>query len=111
MGNFKEILNGYKESFGNMEEMMRRFLQPQKENQVEATASISQATSVDLTNVASLFRGKWLKVDVPRFNGIDAEDWVFKIKEFFKVYGVPEEQRIKVASFHMEGPASHGISE
>lgn len=46
---------------------------------------------MDLSNVAGLFRGKGLKVDVPRFNGTEAEDWVFKIKEFFEVYGVPEE--------------------
>lgn len=46
-----------------------------------------------------------MKVDVPRFSSEDAEDWIFKIKEFFKIYGVPVEQRTKIASFHMEGPA------
>lgn len=52
-----------------------------------------------------IFAGKGLKVDIPRFNGTDAEDWVFKIKEFFDVYDVPTVQRIKISSFHMEGPA------
>lgn len=41
---------------------------------------------------------------MPRFNGLDAEDWVFKIKEFFNNYEVPTDQRIKITSFHMEGP-------
>lgn len=46
-----------------------------------------------------------MKVEVPRFNGEEGEDWVFKIKEVFEVYGVPNEQRIKIASFHMERAA------
>lgn len=83
IGSLEETLNGYKESFVNMEEMMRRYLQPQKEKQVESSASANQATSVDLSNVAGLFRGKGLKVNVPWFNGTDTEDWVFKMKEFF----------------------------
>lgn len=42
---------------------------------------------------------------MPRFNGSDTKDWVFKIKGFFDIYGVATEQRIKIASFHMQGPA------
>lgn len=46
-----------------------------------------------------------MKIEIPHFNGEDAEDWVFKIQELFHVHGTPEEQRIKFASFHMEGAA------
>lgn len=83
---------------------MRRVLQPQKDKNVELTANSGQKISIDVA-ATGLFAGKWLKVDVPRFIGTEAKDWVFKIKEFFDVYGVPDEQRIWIASFHMEGPA------
>lgn len=55
--------------------------------------------------MTGLFYGKGMKVEVPRFKGEEPEDWIFKIKEFFEIYGVPSEQRIKIASFHMEGAA------
>lgn len=55
-----------------------------------STGSITQ-NNLEENNVASLFAGKGLKVEVSRLNGTEAEDWVFKIKEFFKIYGVPEE--------------------
>lgn len=105
MSSMEETMNGYKESFINMQEMMRRLLQNQKKKHTEASLVPSHhlGLDTDMAGAASLFAGKGLKVDVQRFNGIEAEDWVFKIKEFFDIYGVPVEQRIKIASFHMEG--------
>lgn len=61
--------------------------------------------TVEESSMVGLFHGKGMKVEVPRFNGKEADDWIFKIKEFFEIYGVPMEQRIKIASFHMEGTA------
>lgn len=103
MMNMEETMNNYKESFSNMEEMMRKLLQSPKDKQAESTPVFSQQVESEYIEAASLFTGKGLKVDVPRFNGVEAEDWVFKIKEFFDIYEVPNEQRIKIASFHMEG--------
>ncbi|KAF7828429.1 Ty3/gypsy retrotransposon protein [Senna tora] len=48
---------------------------------------------------------KHWKLEIPRFDGTDAEDWVHKIKQFFRFYVTPSDQKIQVASFHMEGPA------
>lgn len=101
----EEMMNCYKESFTDMEEMMRRLLQSQKEKQVEATPDSSHQVESGFMGTASMFTGKGLKVDVPRFNEEEIEDWVFKITEFFDIYGVPNEQRIKISSFHMEGSA------
>lgn len=89
---------------------MRNYLQAYKDKP-EEVASVTNTQMASGSNPqfdlesTGIFAGKGLKAYVPRFNGIDAEDWVFKIKEFFDVYGVPTEQRIKVASFHIEGPA------
>jgi len=48
-----------------------------------------------------------MKLEVPRFNGQgqDAMSWIFKISQFFYYHATPEADRIKVASFYMEGPA------
>nr|KYP63967.1 hypothetical protein KK1_018554 [Cajanus cajan] len=47
----------------------------------------------------------FLKLDVPRFDGSDALGWIFKITQFFEYHNTPEEERITVASFYLDGPA------
>ncbi|PNY17782.1 hypothetical protein L195_g014534, partial [Trifolium pratense] len=46
-----------------------------------------------------------LKLDVPRFDGQQAHGWIFKISQFFTYHNTPEEERITVASFYLDGPA------
>lgn len=46
-----------------------------------------------------------LKLEVPRFDGQDPLGWIFKISQFFDYQGVPEQERLTVVSFYMEGPA------
>nr|KYP36924.1 hypothetical protein KK1_041913 [Cajanus cajan] len=48
---------------------------------------------------------KYFKINLPQFDGIDVDDWVFRLEEYFDVAKNPLEQRIKVARFHMIGPA------
>jgi hypothetical protein len=45
-----------------------------------------------------------LKLDVPRFSGSDANGWIFKISQFFTYHQTPEEDRITIASFYLDGP-------
>ena len=46
-----------------------------------------------------------MKLDVPRFDGQDPVGWIFKISQFFDYQGLPDQERITVASFYMDGPA------
>jgi hypothetical protein len=46
-----------------------------------------------------------LKLDVPRFSGTDPHGWIFKITQFFTYHNTPEEERITVASFYLDGEA------
>ncbi|GAU38891.1 hypothetical protein TSUD_67540 [Trifolium subterraneum] len=46
-----------------------------------------------------------MKLEVPRFDGTDAMGWIFKISQFFDYHHTPEEERLIVASFYMDGPA------
>jgi hypothetical protein len=42
-----------------------------------------------------------LKLDVPRFQGVDPHGWIFKITQFFTYHHTPEHERITVASFYL----------
>ncbi|PNX92763.1 Ty3/gypsy retrotransposon protein [Trifolium pratense] len=46
-----------------------------------------------------------MKLEVPRFDGQDAIGWIFKITQFFDFHNTPENDRLTIASFYMDGPA------
>ncbi|PNX94328.1 Ty3/gypsy retrotransposon protein, partial [Trifolium pratense] len=46
-----------------------------------------------------------IKLDIPRFDGSDPLGWIFKINQFFDYHTTPEEQRLRIASFYMDGEA------
>lgn len=94
LGTLEEMLHRYKESFENMQQMMRGLLQTRT---VENTPNLGTRNIQADIRGAGIFSGRGLKVEVPRFDGTGAEDWVFKIKEFFNIDGVPKEQQIKIA--------------
>jgi len=46
----------------------------------------------------------YIKLEVPRFDGHDPMEWIFKIFQFFEYQATPEEERITLASFYLDGP-------
>ncbi|KAF7831756.1 Retrovirus-related Pol polyprotein [Senna tora] len=59
----------------------------------------------DEAPTSGIFSSRNLKIEIPRFNGEDAEGWVYSIEEFFEIYATPSDQRLKLASVHLDGPA------
>jgi len=51
------------------------------------------------------FHPSSIKLELPRFDGSDPLGWIFKIKQFFEFHNIPEDQRLRLASFYMEGEA------
>ncbi|XP_027905965.1 uncharacterized protein LOC114165577 [Vigna unguiculata] len=46
-----------------------------------------------------------VKLDIPRFDGSNPLSWIFQITQYFDLHNIPEEQRLQIASFSMEGEA------
>ncbi|XP_042946134.1 uncharacterized protein LOC122279514 [Carya illinoinensis] len=46
-----------------------------------------------------------LRLEFPRFDGTDSIQWVLKANQFFSYYDIPDNQKIQIAFFHMEGKA------
>lgn len=51
------------------------------------------------------FANTSIKLEITRFNGSDPLNWIFKITQFFDFHRTPEDQRLRIASFYMEGEA------
>ncbi|KAD6454658.1 hypothetical protein E3N88_09364 [Mikania micrantha] len=45
------------------------------------------------------------KIDFPVFGGGDPRGWVLKAEKYFKYYQIPEDDKVEVASMHLEGDA------
>lgn len=52
------------------------------------------------------FKPHSMKLDLPRFDGTDAQGWIFRNQEYFEFYETPDAQRLRIAAFNMEGKAS-----
>ncbi|GAU45976.1 hypothetical protein TSUD_401160 [Trifolium subterraneum] len=46
-----------------------------------------------------------IKLEIPKFDGTDPLNWIFKISQFFDFHQTPDAQRLRLASFYMEGEA------
>ena len=46
-----------------------------------------------------------MNLEVPRFDGSNAPAWIFKISQFFDYHRTPDDERIQVASFYLDGAA------
>ena len=44
-----------------------------------------------------------MKIEMPRFDGTEPLGWIFKINQYFEYHGTPDQDRLTIASFYMEG--------
>ncbi|XP_062093442.1 uncharacterized protein LOC133799441 [Humulus lupulus] len=49
---------------------------------------------------------KTLRVKVPRFDGQNVDDWIYKINKFFNLHKVAPATRLAVVAFHLDGAPS-----
>jgi len=59
----------------------------------------------DLQPGDRLLTTRALRLDFPRFDGSNPAGWTYKVNQFFDYYQTPLHQRLRMASFHMEGEA------
>lgn len=72
-----------------------------------AAVAVPHSSPVSATQPppSPISRHHHLKLDVPRFDGHDPLGWIFKVSQFFDYQGIPEPERLTIASFYMDGPA------
>ncbi|XP_038988060.1 activity-regulated cytoskeleton-associated protein-like [Phoenix dactylifera] len=46
------------------------------------------------------------KIEFPSFGGGDPYEWLDKVEQYFHVYEIPREERVTLASYHLEGRAN-----
>lgn len=74
------------------------------DGEMARSGSKRSETTSDNREMNSLL--KTLRVKVPRFDGTNVDDWVYKINKFFDMHKVEEEVRLAMVPFHLEGTPS-----
>ena len=63
-------------------------------------SQISQVVSLPFLNLS-----KSVRLDFPQFKGDDLASWVYKANQYFSFYQTSLNERLLMASFHMDGDA------
>jgi len=63
---------------------------------------VAETSKSSTSEAVQLFQVRNVKLDFPRFNGLNVLEWIFRAEQFFTFYNAPEEQRLTIAAIHME---------
>ncbi|XP_042488048.1 uncharacterized protein LOC122068247 [Macadamia integrifolia] len=88
---------------GRLEQALRPPNAPPEVRRSGSSTPIDSGSS--LPAPANLIQGRTIRLDFPRFDGVDPSGWIFKAERFFDCHGTSDNQRLLVASFHMDGQA------
>ena len=78
-------------------EVFTRSQQTSKENLMNLPSASNK------THINHQFRSR--QIEVPHFDGSNVPNWVFKMEQFFQFYNTPEDQRVLISYFYLEGLA------
>ena len=103
-------LGSVEESLTEVKSMLQRLLDKQPEindtgkHSTDGSSNRQQTNQHLNTNLSHQWH-KSIKVEIPMFDGEGVEEWVFKVHEYFDIYDVSTEMRLRVISFHLCGAA------
>ncbi|WVZ21204.1 hypothetical protein V8G54_008526 [Vigna mungo] len=85
-----------------VESMERRKREFQKFQTLESTMGSLLQTKPPPSTKPQPFQVCNVKLDFPHFDGIEFLQWIFKAEYFFNYYHTPDDQRLIIASIHLE---------
>nr|GEU66327.1 RNA-directed DNA polymerase, eukaryota [Tanacetum cinerariifolium] len=50
-----------------------------------------------------------MRLDLPKFTGVDPESWLFSINEYFSLLNTPADKRLRIVGFNLEGERRNGL--
>ncbi|KAJ0009875.1 hypothetical protein Pint_33367 [Pistacia integerrima] len=56
-----------------------------------------------------IFSSKMAKFEFPRYSGDDPTEWFNRVAQFFDYQGMTDNQKVSLASFHLEGEANQWL--
>jgi len=73
-------------------------------NTISQPSSSSHCSHQTIKNPNYLEQHK-VKLNFPQFNGEDPNGWLYRAEQYFEYMGIPLEEQVSLASFHLKGIA------
>lgn len=77
----------------------------------ESSSSAPQRCILSQSHSTAFGQPRLMKVDFPRFSREEVMQWIYKVERFFKIYDIPEDQKVDIASVHLDGKALPDVGE
>lgn len=103
--NFSNLLTTIDQRVNSQLKELRAMIMSLKPSGEPSTKAVIE-TNEGRNEVNEIPRSQTMKLEVPKFDGTDPFSWTFKIEEYFNYHNTPEDQRLRIVFFHMEGKAS-----
>ena len=76
-----------------------------KRNSGEGTSRNTRIHANPLFEGHGGIQARSLRLDFPHFDGGNPNEWILKAQQFFTYFETPDDHKMEIASFHMEGKA------
>lgn len=85
-----------------------KYFENQQNQSTASTSSLPHPLQYELISEneqkgTKIYHTRSVKVDFPRFEGIDVFNWIFKAEQYFDYYRVEEGEKIQLAIIHFDG--------
>lgn len=113
----QESLDDFRQALGAMvtEQMARQMEVTQQQNAAIAESVLKLTKDGErgggptldffTKGESSYVRRLLVKLDFPRFAGIDLEGWLYQVDEYFTYHDIGDESKVQIAGFHMTDKA------
>ena len=108
----QQLEKGMTDKFSYLESSLTRLtdvILASKESVMQGShdrASSSQPVREESDGGRQIYSSKMAKLEFPRYYGEDPTEWLNKVGQFFEFQGTVEDQKVSLASFHLEGEAN-----
>ncbi|KAK1327086.1 hypothetical protein QJS10_CPA01g00010 [Acorus calamus] len=102
--NIQELLRD-RQTYHTILQNIQALLQDRPANQVNPERPQPNRDHHHDEEVGPIFQRKTLRIDFPRFDGIDPEGWLFQAEQYQELNGVTDAQMVPLASVHLQGDA------
>lgn len=99
MGEVLQQLNNLATNYDNLVQLTTRL------SSGEGTSNFPRGNAVPAMEGSGGIQARTVRLDFPHFDGGDPHDWILKAQQFFIYCHTPEDHKLQIASFHMEGKA------
>ncbi|VFQ67183.1 unnamed protein product [Cuscuta campestris] len=93
------------QELGKLKEILRTMEPRDKDREEESSHGNKRSEGSYHPTSSGNTLTRFSRLDFPKFSGSDLRTWLYKVEQIFAMDEIPSEQKVKIASIHLEGEA------